>query len=414
MPSATPSASFEFEKITLNVTGVVMNLKSGGSRRILQASDSNVNCTKVWQDDVRDRIIGEVKKVIPRFEMLRVLISNVSSSESAPNVLSILFNVLIEIRSPVQDHSVNRYLEGPFDTEAEQRSFAEVLRSSGCPEFRGVTSVEMVVPKTAQQASPERRGISSAGLIAGLVMATASIILVGAAFIFVRIRNKGGLYDDEEDPVLLVENQKNQTERFDYASEIDGVHTNTDISTLGDPIPAGASRNNDGDQSTIGSVSLEYDFKKAFMDAQSVTDSQLADASVEGAPFVSAVATLDDPSLTSDIITTVDDIYGSPFGGEDQFDVVAPAGLLGLILESSAEDGRPTVNVIKPTSVLAHVVHIGDRVVSVDGQNVSTMRASDVSRLIASKKDKPRVIAFSRQSALTTFRIEEDCNEDEK
>lgn len=412
MPSVAPTLSFEYEKQSLRVNGVRLNFQRQ-ARRLQNLNDTT--CYEEWDGKVRERIESEVKNIIPTFETLQVLLLNVSKS-SEVNLLSYIFDVLIEIRSPVKDHGVRRYLEGPFDTEIEKKSFTDSLRSTGCAEFTGITSMEIIVP-TSEQRSTER-GMSTVGLIAGLALATASIVLIGAAFIYVRIRNKGGMYDDSVDnegsKVAALDDSNNPKDCFEYASEIGGVNTNTDISTLGDPIPPGGNQHNDGDgdQSTIGSVTMEYDFKKAFMDAQSVTDSQLGD-SVDGSPRRSGVATLDDPSLTSDIITTTDDHYGSPFGGDEQFDVVAPAGLLGLILESNPEDGRPTVNIIKPTSVLANVVHIGDRVVSVDGQNVSTMRASDVSRLIASKKDNARVLVFVRPSKHSTFRIHEDGDSNE-
>jgi C-terminal processing protease CtpA/Prc len=50
-------------------------------------------------------------------------------------------------------------------------------------------------------------------------------------------------------------------------------------------------------------------------------------------------------------------------------------------------DGVPTIHNIKPASALAEQVQIGDRLLSVDGIDVSIMLASDVSRLIASRKE---------------------------
>jgi C-terminal processing protease CtpA/Prc len=117
---------------------------------------------------------------------------------------------------------------------------------------------------------------------------------------------------------------------------------------------------------------------------------------------------LDDPSLqngggvagssNSDIQTAAGDTtIGSPcYMSEEQFDVIAPEGLLGLILETSIDDGRPMVFSIKPSSPLAHILKVGDRLIALDGIDVSKLRASDASRMIAEKKDRTRQLVFSR------------------
>jgi hypothetical protein len=67
-----------------------------------------------------------------------------------------------------------------------------------------------------------------------------------------------------------------------------------------------------------------------------------------------------------------------------------------LILETNKE-GVPTIDNIKPLSVLADQVQIGDRLLSVDGIDVSVMLASDISRLIASRREAPvRKFVFMR------------------
>jgi hypothetical protein len=85
---------------------------------------------------------------------------------------------------------------------------------------------------------------------------------------------------------------------------------------------------------------------------------------------------------------------------DDQFyryTVEAPPGLLGMTLETSALDGTPSVYGIKNTSPLASDVQVGDRLISVDGLDVSEMDATAVSRLIAGKKtNRYRQLVFIR------------------
>jgi hypothetical protein len=178
-----------------------------------------------------------------------------------------------------------------------------------------------------------------------------------------------------------------QYEAHDYemASEI-GLQTDVEVSTLGDPIPQSASPDTGivGDVSTAGSFSLDYDYKAYYMyqDIPSITEEVSRGGGGE--------------SLSNTLLPADDDTFEAQYGVGDPFEVLAPAGVLGLILETN-EDGVPTINNIKPASVLANQVEIGDRLLSVDGIDVSVMLASDVSRLIASRKEAPvRKFVFAR------------------
>lgn len=410
-----------------------------GSRRLQESGSAGTPnatyCNQVLQDSVRDRIQNEVVAEIPMYETMAVHLSNVSTSTDAPTTRSLLFDVVIEIRSAVTTYDVVRYVTGPFDTQAKKTSFAEFLRSTGCPDFKNLTSVELIVPGAnvaSNQKPPDSSSSSSTGLILGVAIACVAVVMILATFLYIKIRNRSNISDADE-TLPVAENRKDSP--YEYATEI-GVSKDTDVSTLGDPVLPGSDGKYGNDSSTIGSVALDYDYQKAYVGAQSIADSHVADSMDGSSP---AVATLDDTSLSSDIRTATDETFGTArFGGsgpslgssdirtatdgsqgsrygrpEERYEIVAPRGLLGLILESNAEDGRPTVNTVKPTSVLANVVKVGDRLLSVDGQDITTMKAVDASRIIALKKDKnSRVLVFTRPMNRTTYSIqEEDANE---
>jgi C-terminal processing protease CtpA/Prc len=81
---------------------------------------------------------------------------------------------------------------------------------------------------------------------------------------------------------------------------------------------------------------------------------------------------------------------------EERFDVVAPAGKLGMVIDTP-NGGSPVVHAIKDTSVLSDRVRVGDRLLSVDGDDCTAMTAMQVSKLISLKSEKPaRVLVFSR------------------
>jgi hypothetical protein len=81
------------------------------------------------------------------------------------------------------------------------------------------------------------------------------------------------------------------------------------------------------------------------------------------------------------------------------FNINAPAGMLGMVLETP-DGGVPRVQEIKSHSPLAGQVHVGDRLIAVDGKTVTSWNAAAVSRLIAAKKHNPgRELIFARQKS---------------
>jgi hypothetical protein len=71
-----------------------------------------------------------------------------------------------------------------------------------------------------------------------------------------------------------------------------------------------------------------------------------------------------------------------------------------MVLDTG-KDGSPTVHTIKITSILYGQVCVGDRLLYVDGVDVSTMLAIDVSKMIAAKKHRSsRRLVFGRPSKL--------------
>jgi hypothetical protein len=419
VPSHTPSAFFQYKMKTLSVVDVQLILRSESSatRRQLQNSDDESDCTQILQNLLTERMETEVDSIINVYESLYIEIQNFTTSYTNSTMQAYNFDVLMDIRSPMEEHDANRYVEGSLLSQVQKRMFLEELRDTDCPEFQYVAGVDIVVPREMETKSTDRSPSSniSIGLVAGIVAGCASLmILMGAFFIGTRVRQRNRLLADDDESSPAVSAQKRPIPESDEynMSVIDGV----EVSSLGDPVTSerGIGKKSDIEDSTIGSANIEYDYRKAFGDVQSLTDSQLVESSDGSSPHRRShrFGSLDDPSLQnnggmaaaggggsmSDIVTAAGDTTAeSPFYvSEEQFDVVAPAGLLGLILETSIEDGRPMVYSIKPSSSLAHILKVGDRLLAVDGCDVSRIRASDVSRMIAEKKDRSRQLVFCR------------------
>lgn len=76
--------------------------------------------------------------------------------------------------------------------------------------------------------------------------------------------------------------------------------------------------------------------------------------------------------------------------------IVAPPGKLGVVIDTPC-DGVPMVHAIKDTSVLVENLRVCDRLLSVDGEDTTSMSATQVSRLISSRSRNPsRVLVFLR------------------
>lgn len=379
MPSAVPTPSFQFDKMEFVETGIRMVLSTtsgGGSRRQLQLAGPR--CDNLWISKVRDRIEGEVIDSLQMYEMIQVELDD-AYSEMTSSGAALVFSVSIAIRSPASDHHFEQYVEGPFDTQAERQSFSQFLRSTGCEAFQDVVDLSLEFPAdTTTDATTKSANSPPVGLIAGVAMASVSILGLAAVFLYMRAKRKQRESNEAPDGKMV----------SDQASLIGMEQGALDVSTLGDPIPESAAGRSREDQSTLGESSLPYDFQKAYLDVHS--------SNMEGGPQ-GTVSSLEDQGLTGVVPSPFEDIsIGTGFSMEDQFEVVAPPGPLGLILESNAEDGCPSVHKVKPTSVLANVVHIGDRLLSVDSEDVTNMTANEVSHIIAAKKRERRIFVFAR------------------
>jgi len=140
-------------------------------------------------------------------------------------------------------------------------------------------------------------------------------------------------------------------DRHYYGDEID-IGMRDTVSTLGDPIPADMRNDFLGEDAAFSTATVswtaDYDFQRHIAILSPVVDSH----------------TGSDPSsfLAKDDITLEAEYHNEP---QTWFEVEAPAGLLGLVLETS-EDGVPTVHAIKESSCLAGQVQLGDWLVFVD------------------------------------------------
>ena len=70
--------------------------------------------------------------------------------------------------------------------------------------------------------------------------------------------------------------------------------------------------------------------------------------------------------------------------------VVAPPGKLGIILANKADSKGTVVSGVRTSSVLAEKVSPGDRIIAIDGEDVSRMTVSEITTIMSRKAEYER------------------------
>lgn len=72
--------------------------------------------------------------------------------------------------------------------------------------------------------------------------------------------------------------------------------------------------------------------------------------------------------------------------------IVAPAGKLGIILANKTDAKGTVVSGVRTTSVMANDITPGDRIIAIDGEDVSRMTVTEITAIMARKSDFERVL----------------------
>lgn len=376
---------------------------------IVQININNVN-QKLLTPDV---VVGTEDDLRHRF--LRSLEQTKQPSLLISFDLDVSYKLSPSSSTNTQLPTVSELVKEAFDTELERsRYLLELIRKDRS--FESVTTVEILVNSTVDDDisinQPSKNGGTGA-VIAGSVVGTIAIVslIAAMAFFLTRKRHSGthflaskvGSRTPQSNTSSSNEMLSDSNEPLQQKSE--GRDSNEillddlcvdDISTLG-PGSFFAGQNNMETIITIpmeertAVLSLDYDYIKdqcrsvGGLSSDTVQNlSKLGLLSVDDGSFSKqyALESLEDEEVDGMRVTT--------------FSVRAPPGLLGMIVASSKTGGVPVVQNIKEDSVLRGRVLIGDRLISVDNEDVSTMATLEVSRLISSKQNQQRTLVFVR------------------
>jgi hypothetical protein len=344
-----------------------------------------------WQRVTREHLRDELPLVLGA-ELTDVSVSLVSQnppytgdrrqlqSGSLP-VQEITFDTIISIKSARDDFDVNSFVDQAFETEEQKNAYLQELRASD-EGFANAANLQMtqgpsnVSPASAPGATDGGSRVDTSGIPFIVVVSVCSTVLVALFVVFIVYTQRRRKAPPQRHPASS-ESNPSLTPRRNYSFPIDEGDSLCDMNM---EVPTRVSGDSESIFTNNSSVTMDFGDQPVAFQKESMYAS--ADTNVVG----------DAPG------GGVTDSYGRrPSAQCYRYTVEAPPGMLGLVLDSSV-DGTPCVYGIKSSSPLAGEVRIGDRLMNVDGLDVTEMEDTvAVSRLIASKKkNKFRQLTFVR------------------
>jgi LPXTG-motif cell wall-anchored protein len=345
-----------------------------------------------------------------RVKSLRVLAQN--------QTLDISFDLFMSYSTGVKPvPSINTIFLDAFDTERDRIDYMlELGRHDKI--FSSIPPPVVQASITAQAKSPESSKNIETGAITGIAVGVIALLLVVIGGLLFRRKKHEKSYAtgstfEIHDSQTCVPIDATCPPKVDpqsqYTDEIVVDTFRDDVSTLGPGSVFGEINANDREIATVEdkttTVNLDYDFIQqqysiddAGFPSRTVTEATTTSGSelLKLGAMVGREIIADDRSL-EDVFTGERDFGSTGKNGlqATTFAVRVPPGFLGFRV-CSTNGGVPVVRDIRDDSILRGRVQIGDKLISVDQQDVSKMSGEQVSKLIGSKREYYRLLIFVR------------------
>ncbi len=353
----------------------------------------------IWQDETAAFIKSEIGNMVSPEETVGGVSIDFTSQDppyeggarrlqqAANKVLNVKFDAVVSIRSESKDLDVNQYILSAFESADQEETYIGILKATGYDAFGNLSGVSITTSQepTPSPAPPVPVAAPSSNNLGTTIGISVGLVLVAcigsAALAFFIVSKRRDKKPSRSNSPLSTAIDSHQG--MHYADEIE-LGARDEVSTLGDPIPPGMRYGDVCEGGTMftaatDGLSTDYDFQKAFHRSQISLDSTVGDSEINSGFIPKDSMSLDEEYLR-----------------KNQFEVEAPAGLLGLVIDT-CDEGLPTIRAIKDTSCLIGQVQVGDILLSVDNEDVTPMMASTVSRLISSKsQNSVRRFVFTR------------------
>ena len=399
-PSAAPT-TYPMQKI--EAAGIVMSLM-GVEPLDEEAEENWTNITEahladeIWNTvnplsvDVKVELVAQDPPFIARG--LRRLQTTSAQQK-------VTFNAYYSIEAEMQIADINIFLTGAFVSEFKREIYMDSLKQSGDTVFQNLSMV-LVEPATTTAPIDDNdkngNGVGNTagekdspfGTIIGVVVVILVVLILGLAC-YMRCRRRGP-----------------RVPKHSKGDEANGKDIVSDQSRTSDEsIETPRAKDSQSDRSEGTSNASLFNFRpKEQASGETSTGGFLK---YLPKPNASSTKSYTLPSFAS-LWNRGDDqnSNASSFGTSksnkedeiicDKITVEVPKGKLGLVLDIK-DDGYPTVQVIKPTSPFHGRVQVGDRLHSLDGQDLNMISSETISQIMAWKQNnQTRVFVFDRPS----------------
>ena len=354
--------------------------------------------------------------------------------------VKLTFDAAISIRSVVTEHDVNRYIMGAFNSDAEQVLYLAMLKATGDVAFLNASNVTVTPASSISPVdtpnsdgrvdttngdgnvdTPNNDGVRSelsTELIVGVALICFGMIALAASFLYSRTHS-ASLGDTRNMSVWEMETgtwAKAISPRNPYpTSVIEGksfYRVKKETGTWAEAIsPKNPHLTNDVEDESLYRVEMEtgtwaedispknpYPTNDVEDESLFRYTSNLGRVTTQSAceEFEDECSFASFSALTTTEFGTCESYLTSGNKKLTKFQVNAPPGDLGLLLGTS-EEGMMIVEEITRFSPLIGQVRVGDRLVALDGRDITTTIATTVSQLIVSNEyNQVRRFMFAR------------------
>jgi len=347
-----------------------------------------------------------------RLQVKRMLQASDGDESKTPTPLTIISVNVIKFRSTREytEDYIEDIVGKAFNSESDREKYIQELKVTNDRSFRNINSVTVIMdgspvpeaPTPAPVPSPGDGNSDGGGINIWLIIGP----LIGGVLVVVAFG------------ILIYSKQQSKRKRAFMSKAYDATRVSKfvdvnqcdDVSTLGDPFPAGGAMFaasplvKDTADNSVSHMSADYDYARAFGtrgDAPTAStpksfEADRSQGSGSGRATLSTVtggfAAKMDASLFQD-----DASFEKQYcEQEERIEINAPAGKLGVVIDTPV-GGVPFVHAIKDTSILVDKVRVGDQLVSVDDVDTTQLSAIEVSKLISSRaNNRSRVLVFIR------------------
>ena len=355
---------------------------------------------------LRSRSLQQQRPSLRRFQT-RVLYKSQDVDESDGTTTVVNYDQTVSyIRSVNEDPvDLRKILSDPFSDEAALLRLMERLRVSD-PFFEAIDgSLEAPdVPEPTRMDDDDGSNGLGVGAIIGIVVG--GLVAFGlAVFLLMKVSSKKATEEQEEQQTTVIKQavedkppEEPSDERHPEAEEEEDDIQHV-FSTEPTPAAKSALHTSDSEVQTTGTADEESVPTKPDYESKRVR-SPRPGPDVDDTPSLSSgVGTRSQKTSATCDTSSWMGVLGLESSANDNtshtgapaqltYEVIVPPGKLGVVIDTPSE-GPPEVFAVKDSSPLHGKVQVGDSLVQVDDEDVSTFSAVKVSKLIGQKAKNP-------------------------